>query len=108
VARLQIIITSASTLAGRGGVLKSCLPPICGAAAGGVRCSGRPRSGGVAGETPGGTAGARLKRGDLEVGREASLRPLGCGVGSPAGPGDLGAPSSPWTGAGPAGAGALS
>lgn len=107
-ARLQILITSASTLAGRGGVLKSCLPAIGCAAAGGVRWTGRPRSGAVAGVTPGGTAGARLKRGDLEVGREASLCPLGCGVGSPAGPGDLGCPSSPWTGAGPAGAGALS
>jgi hypothetical protein len=95
-------------LAGRGGVLKSCLPAIGGAAAGGVRCSGRPRSGAVAGVTPGGTAGARLKRGDLEVGREASLRPPGFGLGSPAGPGDPGAPSSLWTGAGSAGAGALS
>ena len=105
-ARFQIIITSASTLAGWGGVLASCLPAIA-AAAGGVRWTGRPLSGN-AGGVPAGTAGARLKRGDLEFGREASRCPPGFGLGSPAGPGDLGAPSSPWTGAGPAGAGALS
>jgi len=93
-------------LAGWGGVLASCLPAIGAAAGGGVRWTGRPLSGN-AGGVPGGTAGARLKRGDLELGREASLRPPGFGLGSPAGPGDPGAPSSLWTGAGPAGAGAL-
>ncbi len=86
-------------------------PPLAGAAClGGVRCSGRPRSG-DAGVTPGGTAGALLK-GDLEDGREVSLlAPLGddeVDGKSPAAVGcDLVAAPGLWTGAGPAGAGAL-